>query len=913
MSLGTPKECALDPNGCICLEKILASFSTPISEEQAWALCYNFVKCFNQLSAEEKSRAVTVARLKHVQLHKDGYLHESTFLPTGDTEEKKREPATSEGKLVAEFGVTLYRALDFTLADNEERDLSPTLYKLIDVMTSAGLSSRAFRRRRSCKAKRKECERVETDDEGIERDSGDSEDEFDRTSNFTLDDALQICENRLENLGKGVNANDHYRAVVRALVAEALELSFFLKTMSFKQKLTSRQQDLVSSEHDLYKLHCDDWARLWMQTMRELREGVKLKKVQYTRTPIEYALTPYEMLMEDIRSRRYSLNKVMVNGDIPHRVKKDAHAIILDFIRSRPPLKKASERKLLPPPRKVSSPMELLMESITKQEHRLRPIATPDRARPMSSMHSISDTQACTEQPRKPNIRTLSVVETSRSGMLVLEKDSTPPPRRKLIKAPVQNLLNFSTDDDDDDDLSDIPPSSPRLPQHKFCPNANASPSKGSPEKNGTAAGGAVGGHTEFVETSSGIKSPVASPVSRMAYDLATYGSNSTPERRHSITVCESPLRPSSKPPSAVCSPSQSPSKQSPTNSSPPDSPTYRHFVASASQTQRDFLSSSHFSSRLDCLSLTLEEVVHIRNVLTKADLESLPLDLTIKEDMAKGKVCFLCMKTRFSFFGPRGQECRLCKRLVCKKCVSKMRIPTEHFSNIPVFALTPHALSPRDDDEDGSVSLPRAFLSRLQSSLPGSVLKKVQVKKHQRQKSLKWIKSILDYQEFSMPSTSGGGGGGSGSSSSDRRSSLSGSVGSAPSSPTPGRSDGPMSLPVQPPAPMVNEAIRKRKLVRARTIARFRDIPWQYDLYLQKQLARSKTNRDEDRIRGELMCVCGDCKAMVLHIILSIKTRRDHVGMTNGSGAGSTGSTSSSQQENARLNLHLNLTPVYQ
>jgi hypothetical protein len=30
----------------------------------------------------------------------------------------------------------------------------------------------------------------------------------------------------------------------------------------------------------------------------------------------------------------------MVNGDIPPRVKKDAQAVILEFIRSRPPLRK---------------------------------------------------------------------------------------------------------------------------------------------------------------------------------------------------------------------------------------------------------------------------------------------------------------------------------------------------------------------------------------------------------------------------------------------------------------------------------------------------------------------------------------------------------------------------------------------
>ncbi len=79
-----------------------------------------------------------------------------------------------------------------------------------------------------------------------------------------------------------------------------------------------------------------------MQVIRELRHGVKLKKVVYSRTPIEYELTPYEILMEDIRSRRYKLNKVMVDGNIPAPVKKDAHAIILEFIRSRPPLRKVS-------------------------------------------------------------------------------------------------------------------------------------------------------------------------------------------------------------------------------------------------------------------------------------------------------------------------------------------------------------------------------------------------------------------------------------------------------------------------------------------------------------------------------------------------------------------------------------------
>lgn len=56
-------------------------------------------------------------------------------------------------------------------------------------------------------------------------------------------------------------------------------------------------------------------ARFWVQVMRDLRTGVKLKKVQerqYNPLPTEYQLTPYEMLMDDIRRQRYKLRKVMV-------------------------------------------------------------------------------------------------------------------------------------------------------------------------------------------------------------------------------------------------------------------------------------------------------------------------------------------------------------------------------------------------------------------------------------------------------------------------------------------------------------------------------------------------------------------------------------------------------------------------
>lgn len=56
-------------------------------------------------------------------------------------------------------------------------------------------------------------------------------------------------------------------------------------------------------------------ARLWVQLMKELRQGVKLKKVQeqpFNPLPTEFSLTPFEMLMQDIRARNFQLRKVMV-------------------------------------------------------------------------------------------------------------------------------------------------------------------------------------------------------------------------------------------------------------------------------------------------------------------------------------------------------------------------------------------------------------------------------------------------------------------------------------------------------------------------------------------------------------------------------------------------------------------------
>ena len=94
---------------------------------------------------------------------------------------------------------------------------------------------------------------------------------------------------------------------------------------SFMEKVSSSNSQ-VETDSELGQLDIQDWvrickyfsrihfvqfqARLWVQVIHELRSGVRLKKTEFTRTPIEYELTPYEILMDDIRSKRYKLNKV---------------------------------------------------------------------------------------------------------------------------------------------------------------------------------------------------------------------------------------------------------------------------------------------------------------------------------------------------------------------------------------------------------------------------------------------------------------------------------------------------------------------------------------------------------------------------------------------------------------------------
>uniref|UniRef100_A0A3Q2P9E3 Spire-type actin nucleation factor 1b n=1 Tax=Fundulus heteroclitus TaxID=8078 RepID=A0A3Q2P9E3_FUNHE len=448
----------------LSLEEILRLYSQPINEEQAWAVCYQC--CRTLAKAHREPRRISGP--EDVRIQRDGSVRMDHrggegFPPVSG---KKNTLETFTKHLVIEsLGIMIYKALDYGLKENEERELSPPLEQLIDLMTN------------SAEAEKEACL-----DEGYEATEEEDEREYDPktiSSVHSYRDILKLCTAHLPSVSDGPS---HYQAVCRALYTETRELRTFLqKIKSAKENL--RKMEKETSEEpgrDLNELQNADWARFWVQVMRDLREGVKLKKVQerqYNPLPIEYQLTPYEMLMDDIRSKRYKLRKVMVNADIPPRLKKSAHEVILEFIRSRPPLNPVSARKLKPQAQPPPTLHERILEEI-KAERKLRPVS-PDQIR-RGRLGKKSHYEFSPYMGRRTS-SSLSLSNGSRSPRAEPCGSQSVPQRKKLLKAPSLAELDSS-----DSDVSQAPPmflpiSSTPQPERRQTPQRRHSIEKETP------------------------------------------------------------------------------------------------------------------------------------------------------------------------------------------------------------------------------------------------------------------------------------------------------------------------------------------------------------------------------------------------------------------------------------------------
>uniref|UniRef100_A0A3B3ZC22 KIND domain-containing protein n=1 Tax=Periophthalmus magnuspinnatus TaxID=409849 RepID=A0A3B3ZC22_9GOBI len=474
-------------------------------------------------------------------------------------------------------------------------------------------------------------------DEGYE--ATEEEEEEREEEPVSVTEASTICSSHLPSPS---DAPNHYQAVCRALYAETRELNTFLqKIKSAKENLQKMEGETrEESAQDLNELQNSDWARFWVQVMRDLRHGVKLKKVQerqYNPLPIEYQLTPYEMLMDDIRSKRYKLRKVMVNGDIPPRLKKSAHEIILEFIRSRPPLNPVAARKLKPHPPRPRSLHERLLEDI-KAERKLRPVS-PDMIRrhrldtPDAPRKLVGSTQSLTNSTPTPN----------QSGVQPLSQ------RKRLLKAPTLAELDSS------DSEGETSKSSSSILEEKLASIAE----KKTPPK--------------FLPISATPQPDKRQP---------------SPQRRHSIE------------------------KEAPTSVRPfipPSKQSSKSLVCALYKLIHNvhlrlnlllFLFQEEFCYPVECLTLTVEEVMHIRQVLVKAELEKFQQYKDIYNALKKGKLCFSCRTKRFSFF-TWSYTCQFCKRPVCSQCSKKMRLPSKPYSTLPIYSLGPSSMA----KEEGSTA----------------------------------------------------------------------------------------------------------------------------------------------------------------------------------------------------------------
>ncbi|XP_018421997.1 PREDICTED: protein spire homolog 2 [Nanorana parkeri] len=607
--------------GCgeLSLEEVLKSYEQPINEEQAWAVCYQCARGLAQSSPGPRARIRDPSSLL---LHRDGMVTVVSD-PQGAPGTTESAPISSltETQMVQCLGFAIYRALDWGLDESEERELSPQLELLIDLMAASDSESTMA-------------------DEGYEGTEDEDEEGPPRVvRSYTA--ALRFCASHLP---EPKEAPVHYQAVCRALFAETLELQAFLhKIREAKEVLVKMQVEEIEPD-GLVNLQNTDWARLWVQLMRDLRHGVQLKKVRdktFNSLPTEYQLTPFEMLMQDIRARNYKLRKVMVGGDMPPKVKKDAHEVILDFIRSRPPLKPVSSRKLPPLPIKQRSLHEKILEEI-KQEPKLRPVETQRRGQKgFGSLPCIMD--ACSSDKKST-----SCINLSNPDPLA------PRPRpRILLKAPTlaeMEEMNLSEEDDSPNSELRRVISAP-LPLARDRSFSEQDLAQLQCEMGHKPPRGAHQGVLESETRARSGSMNMPHGVNRGFLSYSTCGSCGTPSpSRSTLSSVQEKTEP---------------------DSSGDNSSKHRWL---------------EFSHPVDTLALTVEEVINVRRVLVKAEMEKFLQSKELYNNMKKGKVC-CCCRSKFPLFSWPA-SCMFCKRSVCGSCGMKMKLPAKKLGHIPVYSV---------------------------------------------------------------------------------------------------------------------------------------------------------------------------------------------------------------------------------
>ncbi|XP_019404357.1 PREDICTED: protein spire homolog 1-like isoform X2 [Crocodylus porosus] len=312
----------------VSLEELLRCYKQPVSEEQAWAICFQCCCKMKRLAQGLRPwfPTVVIKGPGSILIHSNGNV---SFLLCCKSDVHKMQQ--SEDKLLECLGMVIYNALDWGIDSHMERELSKPLENLISLMLKLDIEA--------------------------------------TKPAISLQDVIKICE---EHVSWPSEASSHYRAISRALFADYMDLQQLAFTIQ-NSKESLKRMDVVALLENPSQKKANCWAALWHDVVDELRKGVKLRKatkqLQHNSPLKESACSPFEMLADDIRHKRYTLQKVKINSE--QKIRSSEENIIL----LKPPLKPVVERKLKDRFPQEPSQHELLMTEI-KQPHKLRPSPT---------------------------------------------------------------------------------------------------------------------------------------------------------------------------------------------------------------------------------------------------------------------------------------------------------------------------------------------------------------------------------------------------------------------------------------------------------------------------------------------------------------------------------------------------------
>ncbi|KGL89125.1 Protein spire 2 [Charadrius vociferus] len=257
----------------VSLAEILRCFEHPISEEQAWAICFQCCRKMEQLSMGLYTplHSVFIKGPGSIFIHADGTASFKVYHKSGKSIDVG-SIQQSEDKLLEYLGVVIYEALDWGIDSQVERELSDPLEKLLCLM-------------------------LKLDDEAMK-------------PAVTLQDVIKACE---EHLSRPSEATSHYEVTCRSLFSEYVELQKLVTIIQTSKEVHLGSPLSCYSSVDL-SLTRFSKASLWPNVMHELQNGVKLRKVteqpQRSVPPKKSIRSPYDLLLDDIQHKRYTLRKV---------------------------------------------------------------------------------------------------------------------------------------------------------------------------------------------------------------------------------------------------------------------------------------------------------------------------------------------------------------------------------------------------------------------------------------------------------------------------------------------------------------------------------------------------------------------------------------------------------------------------